>query len=349
MQYKYILLIMYVLIISSCRNQSVDELMVLSGQVYTVTETGQLRYVETTLKHPLYSLKWSPDASRYIFTVLDDNGYSIWIGQGDVTYPLTESYDSIEAIWLNNDTLLNTVFAFEIPTQIDEAHSYILDLDTNAFRLYSEGVPTHILPLPSGEQWAEFGTSPGVILYNLNGEKEILEKVRIRPWSFQSVDVSPDGARLIICGRYLETDVRGLYEVSLKPDQLGTVRLVYITNYCNDSRWSPDGHYISLDAEGGIDILDGTTYNLVKFIEVEGIADRAITWAPNSQSVVISTFYDDDESDIYTPVDSPYKTKWRDLTRIYIETDERIRLTKNKGYESIDAWRIIPTEAFPLK
>lgn len=275
--------------------------------------------------------KWSPDGRQMAFVVVAENDLgSIWVANSDGSEPhsVTEGFDFINAVWLDNNILITHVGTKVNDSGVFSYTNYILDLEYNTMQIYSHG-PENIIPSPSGDRWLAWNEwKASLILYDISGN-EFPVFPQFRP-SFQTIDIAPSGREVVFChDKIIATAIQsdGLYHTKLETRETTEPRFVYPLDDCQFVRWSPDGKHVALlDNQNNFYILDATDFSLVNTFDIGPLTSNFFVWSPDSKYVVVHKHYGE-------PGPGP-----KELARVSIEDGKVVRLTNNENVEYVTDW-----------
>jgi|GEM_PF-3401305 len=318
----------------ACQSQREQEWIAYTGSQARIENGYGTSVIEIETDGAGVELKWSPDGTRMLLTIVKEEKASFWIANSDGSEPrqVSSEFDFIWGTWLNEDILITNVITKSEGLTTGTNNNYILDLQDGSMQLYSEG-PESVIALPSGDQWlADNAFKTGLQLYNLEGETWALFP-DFGP-DYNSIALPSSGQEIVFYNDQLVNDkTSGLYNASLDRNKTVEPELIYPIEGGWTVRWSPNDQYIAvLDRLDTIHILNGKTFSLVKKIEIGPLQESSLIWSPDSKFIAVNKHFDDPE------------VSWQDWVKVNIETDEIIRLAKSRSLERIADWRILSLE-----
>jgi len=330
-------------ILVSCQSESERQLIAYTNynddaQIWIMSSDGTQAEPAVDLDFSTTGLEWSPDGTQMAFTTYTSSGRtSVWVARSDGSEPrqVSEEFDYIRSVWLNDDVLLTRVITESHPSNIspgyDDYTNYTFDLQSNTMRMYSKG-PEEVIPVPPGSRWLAMNGLLGLALHDLDGNTWLLSPWLV-PTSAQAFDVSPSGEAIIVChASAVGEHVPGLYKVVLEQNGTSEPNLVYPMDVCVCARWSPDGRYVALlDNQDVLHVLDAVSLSLLKDFDIGPLTNSFFIWSPDSKFVAVSRHYGE-------PGPGP-----KEIARVDVETGEIVRLTDNESVEYLTDWVILPS------
>ena len=336
-------LICSMLALVACNASSPDQLIAyqMDQQIWVMNPDGTQQHQLMKLDIGAGGPRWSSDGNRIAFTgIWPDGSTAIWIAdsKGMNRYQASPTFDSIDAVWLNQDMLLTTVVTDTGQTWNNPQAHYVLDLRDGTMREYSLG-PESVVPLPQGDRWLAWNpTSWGLTLYDLSNQpQQIFPEYGLSgPTAF---DISPSGDEVVFQGRKpTSTDPRPpdrIYRAKVKSDNQLEPQEILALECCAEINWSPDGKWIAvLDQTNQFHIIDAST-NSVKTIFRPGFLAKSggtFQWSPDSQWLLV-------ESMNYG---TPGSNNILEVVKINPQTGIVTRLTNNDKTEFSPDWGVVP-------
>ncbi len=338
---RYLYIIGCLLALVACSSSSQQAIVYQrDGQIWAMNPDGTQQHALIPTNVRAGGPRWSPDGRKVSFTaIMPDGTTSIWIADSNGANPhqVSPNFDSINAIWLNQNMLVTQVVTDTGRASNNPQTHYILDLRDGTLHEYSSG-PEEVVTLPDGKRWLGWNPVSGIItLYEINAKSQPLFPgyVFSGPTAF---DVSPTGEEIVFQGRRNESAGSELaykiYRARISPDVQSEPQEILPFDCCAEIHWSPDGKWIALlDQTNQIHIIDAGT-NTVKTSFRPGFLTKSggtFQWSPDSQWLLV-------ESMNYG---TPGAGNILELAKIDMQTGTVTRLTNNDSTEFSPDWGVI--------